>query len=131
LFPAADDGNEIHVTAQSNATSVPHLDVNDGRNIPELGFGVFQVPPQDTADVVHHALGTGYRSIDTAAMYRNETGVSGPTRRRSDESCLGLDLDQPACGGDRHDRHRYEHQQHQPVGPERMPGRPAACELAP
>jgi 2,5-diketo-D-gluconate reductase A len=49
--------------------------VNDGRNIPQLGFGVFQVPPQDTADVVRHALGTGYRSIDTAAMYRNEAGV--------------------------------------------------------
>jgi 2,5-diketo-D-gluconate reductase A len=63
------------MTTQSNTTSVPHLDVNDGRNIPQLGFGVFQVPPQDTADVVRHALGTGYRSIDTAAMYRNEAGV--------------------------------------------------------
>jgi 2,5-diketo-D-gluconate reductase A len=63
------------MTTQSKTTSVPHLDVNDGRNIPQLGFGVFQVPPQDTADVVCHALGTGYRSIDTAAMYRNEAGV--------------------------------------------------------
>ena len=63
------------MTTKSNTTSVPHLDVNDGRNIPQLGFGVFQVPPQDTADVVRHALGTGYRSIDTAAMYRNEAGV--------------------------------------------------------
>src|SRR6185312_5535609 len=75
LFPAADAGKEIHMTTKSNTTSVPHLDVNDGRNIPQLGFGVFQVPPQDTADVVRHALGTGYRSIDTAAMYRNEAGV--------------------------------------------------------
>ena len=63
------------MTTQANTTSVPHLDVNDGRLIPQLGFGVFQVPPQDTADVVRHALRTGYRSIDTAAMYRNEEGV--------------------------------------------------------
>ena len=63
------------MTTQANTTSVPHLDVNDGNHIPQLGFGVFQVPPQDTADVVKHALRTGYRSIDTAAMYRNEEGV--------------------------------------------------------
>ena len=63
------------MTTQSNTTSVPHLDVNDGSNIPQLGFGVFQVPPEDTAEVVRHALSTGYRSIDTAAMYRNEAGV--------------------------------------------------------
>ncbi|MGZ4182790.1 MAG: aldo/keto reductase [Solirubrobacteraceae bacterium] len=63
------------MTTQANTTSVPHLDVNDGHHIPQLGFGVFQVPPQDTADVVKHALRTGYRSIDTAAMYRNEEGV--------------------------------------------------------
>jgi len=63
------------MTTQANTTSIPYLDVNDGRHIPQLGFGVFQVPPQDTADVVKHALRTGYRSIDTAAMYRNEAGV--------------------------------------------------------
>ena len=63
------------MTTQANTTSVPYLDVNDGRLIPQLGFGVFQVPPQDTADVVRHALRAGYRSIDTAAMYRNEPGV--------------------------------------------------------
>jgi 2,5-diketo-D-gluconate reductase A len=63
------------MTTQASTTSVPHLDVNDGHYIPQLGFGVFQVPPQDTADVVTHALRTGYRSIDTAAAYRNEEGV--------------------------------------------------------
>jgi 2,5-diketo-D-gluconate reductase A len=63
------------MTTQANTTSVPHLDVNDGHYIPQLGFGVFQVPPEDTADVVKHALRTGYRSIDTAAAYRNEEGV--------------------------------------------------------
>ena len=63
------------MTTQANTTSIPYLDVNDGRHIPQLGFGVFQVPLQDTADVVKHALRTGYRSIDTAAMYRSEAGV--------------------------------------------------------
>ena len=63
------------MTTQANTTSVPHLDVNDGHYIPQLGFGVFQVPPQATADVVRHALRTGYRSIDTAAAYENEEGV--------------------------------------------------------
>ena len=63
------------MTTQANTTSIPYLDVNDGHRIPQLGFGVFQVPPQDTADVVKHALRTGYRSIDTAAVYENEEGV--------------------------------------------------------
>ena len=54
---------------------VPHLDLNDGRSIPQLGFGVFQVDPATTADVVGEALGAGYRHIDTAASYQNEAGV--------------------------------------------------------
>jgi 2,5-diketo-D-gluconate reductase A len=65
----------MYMTTQANTTSIPYLDVNDGQHIPQLGFGVFQVPPQDTADVVKHALRTGYRSIDTAAAYKNEEGV--------------------------------------------------------
>jgi 2,5-diketo-D-gluconate reductase A len=56
-------------------TAVPYLDLNDGNNIPQLGFGVFKVPEDDTAETVLHALRTGYRSIDTAAMYGNEAGV--------------------------------------------------------
>jgi 2,5-diketo-D-gluconate reductase A len=63
------------MTTHANTALTPHLDVNDGRNIPQLGFGVFQVPAQDTAQVVAHALATGYRSIDTAAAYGNEAGV--------------------------------------------------------
>jgi 2,5-diketo-D-gluconate reductase A len=43
--------------------------------IPQLGFGVFQVPPEDTADIATRALLAGYRHIDTAAGYRNEAGV--------------------------------------------------------
>jgi 2,5-diketo-D-gluconate reductase A len=49
--------------------------LNNNVQIPQLGFGVFQVPPQDTERVVSTALETGYRSIDTAAAYQNEEGV--------------------------------------------------------
>jgi 2,5-diketo-D-gluconate reductase A len=63
------------MTTRANTTAIPYLDLNDGNRIPQLGFGVFQVPPEDTANVVTHALRTGYRSIDTAAMYENEAGV--------------------------------------------------------
>jgi 2,5-diketo-D-gluconate reductase A len=54
---------------------VPSLALHDGVEIPQLGFGVFQVPPEDTQRVVEEALETGYRHIDTAAAYRNERGV--------------------------------------------------------
>ena len=55
--------------------TIPSLELNDGRRIPQLGFGVFQVPPEQTAQVVGVALRTGYRLIDTAAAYGNEAGV--------------------------------------------------------
>ena len=54
---------------------VPSLTLHDGVEIPQLGFGVFQVPPEDTQRVVEEALAVGYRHIDTAAAYRNEEGV--------------------------------------------------------
>jgi diketogulonate reductase-like aldo/keto reductase len=47
----------------------------DGEEIPQLGFGVFQVPPGETEVAVARALEAGYRHIDTAAAYRNEAGV--------------------------------------------------------
>lgn len=59
----------------TQTTSVPYVDLNDGNRMPQLGFGVFQVPAEDTAETVGHALRTGYRSIDTAAAYGNEEGV--------------------------------------------------------
>lgn len=55
--------------------SVPVVTLRDGAKIPQMGFGVFQVPPEDTAAVVDKALATGYRHIDTAAAYENEAGV--------------------------------------------------------
>jgi len=59
----------------TQTTSVPHVDLNDGNRIAQLGFGVFQVPPEETAEAVGHAFHTGYRLIDTAAAYGNEEGV--------------------------------------------------------
>ncbi|MFB7501479.1 aldo/keto reductase [Streptomyces sp. NPDC056161] len=56
-------------------TSVPTVTFNNGVEIPQLGFGVFQVPDDETTAAVTAALQTGYRSIDTAAIYGNETGV--------------------------------------------------------
>jgi 2,5-diketo-D-gluconate reductase A len=59
----------------AQATSVPAVTLHDGVEIPQLGFGVFQVRPEDTQQVVEEALEVGYRHIDTAAAYRNERGV--------------------------------------------------------
>jgi 2,5-diketo-D-gluconate reductase A len=56
-------------------STVPVLDLNDGNKAPQLGFGVFQIPDGETADAVSAALAAGYRSIDTAAIYKNEEGV--------------------------------------------------------
>jgi diketogulonate reductase-like aldo/keto reductase len=56
-------------------SSVPVLDLNDGNKAPQLGFGVFQIPDGETADAVDTALAAGYRSLDTAAIYKNEAGV--------------------------------------------------------
>lgn len=59
----------------SQVSTNPDIKLNDGVTIPQLGFGVFQVPPENTQEVVAEALDCGYRSIDTAAGYRNEEGV--------------------------------------------------------
>jgi len=59
----------------TNATEVPALTLHDGVEMPQLGFGVFQIPPEETQEKVEEALGVGYRHVDTAAAYRNEAGV--------------------------------------------------------
>ncbi|MGE2736391.1 aldo/keto reductase [Mycolicibacterium vaccae] len=56
-------------------TDVPAIELNDGTRIPQLGFGVYQIPPNETAAAVKTALDIGYRHIDTAEMYQNEKGV--------------------------------------------------------
>ena len=68
--------------------AVPILTLNDGNAIPQLGFGVFQVAPSQTAAVVARALDAGYRHIDTAQMYGNERGVGEAIR------ASGLDRDE-------------------------------------
>ncbi|MGY1823357.1 aldo/keto reductase [Geodermatophilus sp. SYSU D00079] len=61
--------------------TVPTIRLNNGVEIPQLGFGVYQVPPEDTAEAVATALEVGYRHIDTAEMYRNEKGVGEGIKR--------------------------------------------------
>jgi 2,5-diketo-D-gluconate reductase A len=56
-------------------TAVPTLTLNNGVEIPQLGFGVFLVPPESTVETLSHAIEIGYRHIDTAQMYRNEREV--------------------------------------------------------
>ncbi len=56
-------------------SSVPALSLNSGTTIPQLGFGVFQVKPEETVQTVTTALEVGYRHIDTAEMYQNEAEV--------------------------------------------------------
>jgi 2,5-diketo-D-gluconate reductase A len=56
-------------------TEIPTIELNDGNRIPQLGFGVFQIDPSETAEAVTTAIDTGYRHIDTAEMYGNEAEV--------------------------------------------------------
>ncbi|WP_433661108.1 aldo/keto reductase [Nocardia sp. CA-128927] len=58
-----------------SASSIPSITLNDGTTLPQLGFGVFRVPDADATSAVAAALAVGYRAIDTAAYYRNETGT--------------------------------------------------------
>jgi 2,5-diketo-D-gluconate reductase A len=64
----------------TDTTHVPQITLNDGRSIPQLGFGVFQIPPTDTREATMVALDIGYRHIDTAEMYGNEQGVGEAVR---------------------------------------------------
>ncbi|WP_068109827.1 aldo/keto reductase [Tropicimonas marinistellae] len=54
-------------------TVMPTLTLNDGNTIPQLGFGIWHVPPATTSDTVKSALGLGYRLVDGAFYYSNET----------------------------------------------------------
>ncbi|NBE06873.1 aldo/keto reductase [Paragemmobacter ruber] len=53
----------------------PRLTLNDGRTMPQLGFGLWQVPAEETARVVREGVAAGYRMIDGAAIYGNEVGL--------------------------------------------------------
>jgi len=69
---------ELDLYTQRSCTTlgtVPAITLNDGNAIPQLGFGVFQIEPNDTVEAVKEALGIGYRHVDTAEMYGNEREV--------------------------------------------------------
>jgi 2,5-diketo-D-gluconate reductase A len=68
--------------------SVPTIALNNGVEIPQLGFGVFQIPPADTVKATTTALEIGYRHIDTAQMYGNEREVGIAVRES------GIDRDE-------------------------------------
>jgi 2,5-diketo-D-gluconate reductase A len=60
--------------------SAPLIPLNSGTSIPQVGFGVFLIPPEDTQRAVEDALEVGYRHIDTATAYRNEAEVGAAVR---------------------------------------------------
>ena len=62
-------------------TDMPRFELNNGVRIPALGYGVYQTPPEETAQAVSTALELGYRHVDTAAAYGNERGVGEGLRR--------------------------------------------------
>lgn len=72
----------------TNTASVPQLTLNNGVEIPALGLGVFQTPPDETVAAVVTALDLGYRHIDTAAAYGNEREVGQALRRFLDRTGL-------------------------------------------
>lgn len=79
----SEDGESIlaHVEVSDAATdSVPQIELNSGHRIPQLGYGVFRVAPDETERYVSEALELGYRHLDTAAAYRNESGVGRAIR---------------------------------------------------
>ena len=79
-------------------TAVPTVLLNNGVEIPQLGFGVFKVPPAQTEDVTRTALEIGYRHVDTAQMYGNEAGVGRAVRAAGlarDEVFVTSKLDNP------------------------------------
>jgi 2,5-diketo-D-gluconate reductase A len=84
-------------------TQVPNIRLNNGTEIPQFGFGVFQIPADDTARAVGDAFAAGYRHLDTAQMYGNEEGVgqaiaeSGLSR---DEVWVTTKLDNDSHGHD-------------------------------
>ncbi len=63
-----------------NSTHVPGIRLDDAVEIPQIGFGTFKIPPEDTQRAVEDALELGYRHIDTAAAYYNEAGVGAALR---------------------------------------------------
>ena len=82
---------------------VPTTTLNNGVQIPQFGFGVFQIEPGETAEAVRTAFDAGYRHIDTAQMYGNEEGVGQAIRESGiprDELFITTKLDNDRHGRD-------------------------------
>ena len=98
----------------THTDEIPTLPLRGGSNIPQLGFGVFQVPPKETTEVVMRALSAGYRHIDTAAAYRNEAAVGQAIR------ASGLDRGEvfltTKCFNDDHGYEQAKHAFHASLG---------------
>jgi len=75
LLPLHDAVARTRGRERISTMTTPTVTLNNGVTMPQLGFGVFQVPDEETTAAVTTALEAGYRSIDTAAAYNNETGV--------------------------------------------------------
>src|SRR3954471_5101297 len=75
MNPSSRTGMFAPPTGDGRGMTVSNVVLNNETTIPQLGFGVFQVPPEETAQVTGTALEVGYRHIDTAQMYGNEAGV--------------------------------------------------------
>ncbi len=74
----------------SMSPTVPNLTLNNGVELPALGLGVFQTPPDETRDAVRAALDAGYRHIDTAAAYGNEREVGDAVHASGLDRSQGL-----------------------------------------
>ena len=75
MSPSSRTGMFDPPTGDGTGMTVSNVVLNNETTIPQLGFGVFQVPPDQTAQITGTALEVGYRHIDTAQMYENEAGV--------------------------------------------------------
>jgi 2,5-diketo-D-gluconate reductase A len=71
---------KVQSGSMPTTSSLSTIGLNDGTAIPQLGFGVFQIPPAETVEAVTRALEAGYRHIDTAEMYGNEQEVGEAIR---------------------------------------------------
>ena len=78
--PDGTDPIAERITHRTTMSEIPSIRLNDGHTIPQFGFGTYQIPPEETAEMVGQALEAGYRHIDTAQMYRNEQGVGEAVR---------------------------------------------------
>lgn len=73
-------GSGASAAPDTAPAGIPHVVLSNGVAVPQVGFGTFQIPPDDTQRAVEQALELGYRHIDTAAAYYNEAGVGAAVR---------------------------------------------------